>query len=107
MREELVRFNDEGQRRVDAIINSLRSKEQDVVREEDRRLAQARQELVRQHQGALEEQVRNLVGGLSRTLDVGGAADAGAAGAFTAGLDRPSTPLSPGGGVGAGHGFGG
>ncbi|MCZ4497274.1 MAG: hypothetical protein JWM25_1859, partial [Thermoleophilia bacterium] len=91
MREELVRFNDEGQRRVDTLISQLRTREQEAVREEDRRLGQARQELVRQHQGALENQVRDLVGGLSRTLDTGSLT--AAAGNFTDGLNRPTTPL--------------
>ncbi|MBC7461863.1 MAG: hypothetical protein H7287_10920 [Thermoleophilia bacterium] len=91
MREEIVRFNDEGQRRVDAIISQLRTSEQELIRDEDRKLLQAREELVRQHQGALEDQVRNLVGGLGRSLDAGQPV-----GSFTAGLDRPSTPLSGG-----------
>ncbi|MCW2925887.1 MAG: hypothetical protein JWM98_3291 [Thermoleophilia bacterium] len=99
MREELVRFHDEGQRRVDAVIAKLRSTEQDVIREEDRKLAAARQELVRQHQGALEQQVRSLVGGLSNSLDLGAPAPT-AGGSFTEGLTRPSTPL------GGGNGFG-
>ena len=94
MREELVRFHDEGARRVDAVINKLRGAEQEIIREEDRKLANARQELVRQHQGALEQQVRSLVGGLSGSLDMGTGA---AGGSFTDGLNRPSTPLSPGG----------
>jgi hypothetical protein len=95
MREELVRFHDEGQRRVDAVISQLRGAEQEIIREEDRKLASARQELVRQHQGALEQQVRSLVGGLSSSIDMG--AGNGAGGTFTEGLSRPSTPLSPGG----------
>ena len=94
MREELVRFHDEGARRVDAVIAKLRGAEQEIIREEDRKLANARQELVRQHQGALEQQVRSLVGGLSGSLDMGSAP---AGGSFTDGIDRPSTPLSPGG----------
>jgi hypothetical protein len=93
MREELVRFNDEGQRRIDTLIGNLRTREQESVRDEDRRLAQARQELVRQHQGALENQVRDLVGGLSRSLDAGAAP---ATGNFTDGLNRPTTPLTQG-----------
>lgn len=98
MREELVRFHDEGQRRVDAVIGKLRGAEQEIIRDEDRKLASARQELVRQHQGALEQQVRSLVGGLSSSIDMGGlAGDQAAAGSFTEGLSRPSTPLSPGG----------
>ena len=96
MREELVRFHDEGQRRVDAVIAKLRGAEQDIIREEDRKLASARQELVRQHQGALEEQVRSLVGGLSTSLDMGVNGNP-AGGSFTDGINRPSTPLSPGG----------
>ena len=97
MREELVRFHDEGQRRVEAVINSLRSAEQEAIREEDRRLSTARQELVRQHQGALEEQVRSLVGGLSNSLDQGAiAAPVGHGASFTDGITRPSTPLTPG-----------
>lgn len=95
MREELVRFHDEGQRRVDAVIAKLRNTEQDIIRDEDRKLASAREELVRQHQGALEQQVRSLVGGLSSSIDMGGAGASG--GSFTEGLSRPSTPLSPGG----------
>ena len=94
MREELVRFHDEGQRRVDAVIAKLRGAEQDIIRDEDRKLSSARQELVRQHQGALEQQVRSLVGGLSNSIDLGAGA---AGGSFTDGLERPSTPLSPGG----------
>ena len=94
MREELVRFHDEGQRRVDAVIAKLRGSEQEIIREEDRKLASARQELVRQHQGALEQQVRSLVGGLSSSLDMGAGASGGS---FTDGISRPSTPLSPGG----------
>lgn len=98
MREELVRFHDEGQRRVDAVISKLRGAEQEIIREEDRKLASARQELVRQHQGALEHQVRSLVGGLSSSIDLGGlAGDQAATGSFTDGLSRPSTPLTPGG----------
>jgi hypothetical protein len=97
MREELVRFHDEGQRRVDSVIAKLRGAEQDIIREEDRKLASARQELVRQHQGALEQQVRSLVGGLSTSIDMG--SGAGSGGSFTDGLSRPSTPLSPGGGM--------
>lgn len=93
MREELVRFHDEGARRVDAVISKLRGAEQDIIREEDRKLASARQELVRQHQGALEEQVRSLVGGLSGSIELG----ATTGGTFTDGLSRPSTPLTPGG----------
>ena len=89
MREEIVRFNDEGQRRVNDIIAKLRMAEQDMIRDEDRKLGQAREELVRQHQGALEDQVRNLVGGLGRSLDTA----TPVTGQFTAGLDRPSTPL--------------
>jgi hypothetical protein len=96
MREELVRFQDEGQRRVDQLVGQLRDREQDMIREEDRKLGQARQELVRQHQGALEQQVRSLVGGLSSSLDV---ATPSASGSFTQGIDRPTTPLS--GGFGA------
>jgi hypothetical protein len=99
MREELVRFHDEGQRRVDAVISKLRGNEQEIIREEDRKLAAARQELVRQHQGALEEQVRSLVGGLSSSIDLG--APAGTTN-FAAGVQRPSTPLTPGG-SGFGH----
>lgn len=94
MREELVRFHDEGQRRVDALVQQLRGKEQDLIREEDRKLSQARQELVRQHQGALEQQVRSMVGGLGSTLDLG--APAAPNGSFTNGIDRPTTPLSGG-----------
>jgi len=93
MREELVRFHDEGARRVDAVIGKLRNAEQEIIREEDRKLASARTELVRQHQGALEQQVRSLVGGLSGSIDMG----APTGGSFTDGLSRPSTPLSPGG----------
>jgi hypothetical protein len=99
MREELVRFHDEGQRRVDAVISKLRGSEQEIIREEDRKLAAARQELVRQHQGALEEQVRSLVGGLSNSIDLGAAAGSTS---FAAGVQRPSTPLTPGG-SGFGH----
>ncbi len=99
MREELVRFHDEGQRRVDAVISKLRGAEQDIIRDEDRKLASARNELVRQHQGALEQQVRSLVGGLSTSIDLGAGSGTGngATGSFTDGLTRPSTPLSPGG----------
>jgi hypothetical protein len=82
MREELVRFQDEGQRRVAGAIEQLRSREQDMLREEDRRLTMARDELMRQHQGALESQVRSMVGGLSNSTTV------------RAGFDRPATPLS-------------
>jgi hypothetical protein len=96
MREELVRFHDEGQRRVDAVIAKLRGTEQEIIRDEDRKLNAARQELVRQHQGALEEQVRSLVGGLSSSLDVGGLTANPAGGSFTDGIGRPSTPLTPG-----------
>jgi hypothetical protein len=99
MREELVRFHDEGTRRVDAVIGKLRSSEQEIIRDEDRKLATARQELVRQHQGALEQQVRSLVGGLSSSIDMGGAENANG-GSFTDGLTRPSTPLSGGNGFG-------
>ena len=98
MREELVRFHDEGQRRVDTVIGKLRSSEQEIIRDEDRKLTTARQELVRQHQGALEQQVRSMVGGLGSSLDMGGVP---AGGNFTDGLNRPSTPLTPGG-----NGFG-
>jgi hypothetical protein len=102
MREELVRFHDEGQRRVDAVIAKLRSTEQDIIRDEDRKLTAARQELVRQHQGALEEQVRTMVGGLSTSLDMGSLTANPAGGSFTEGIGRPSTPLTPGTG-GFGH----
>jgi hypothetical protein len=98
MREELVRFHDEGTRRVDAVIAKLRSTEQEIIRDEDRKLASARQELVRQHQGALEEQVRSLVGGLSTSLDMNTISGNPAGGTFTEGLQRPSTPLTPGSG---------
>lgn len=91
MREELVRFHDEGTRRVSSIIDGLRGKEQDLLREEDRRLQTARGELVRQHQSALENQVRSMVGGLTSSL---GAAPAN--GSFTADISRPPTPMSPG-----------
>lgn len=105
MREELVRFQDEGQRRVSQIIDGLRSREHDMLRDEDRKLQQARGELLRQHQGQLEEQVRNLVGGLSGAMTAGnaaptfstqGSAPAAPLGAFTAGLERPVTPLAGG-----------
>ncbi len=97
LREELVRFQDEGQRRVNEIIARLRAGEQDLLREEDRRLAQARSALVRQHQGALEDQVRSMVGGLTNTM-VGSLGSAPltaspASGSFTTGVDRPATPL--------------
>jgi hypothetical protein len=119
MREELVRFQDEGQRRVSQIIDGLRSKEHELLREEDRRLGAARGELVRQHQGALEDQVRNMVGGLTGNLAnlAGGLSGPGGAGQstggnFTMGVDRPATPLadpSQGGNTasrGFGNGFG-
>ena len=107
MREELVRFHDEGQRRVNTVIEQLRAKEHEMLREEDRKLGQARSELVRQHQGKLEQQVKDLVGGLGGALSsplaspTGGmtfAANVGQGGGdrqmgFSQGLERPATPL--------------
>lgn len=87
MREELVRFNDEGQRRVEEVVERLRRREQDMIREEDRKLTQARGELVRQHEGALQQQMHSMMNGLS------GALTPAAGGSFTAGIDRPTTPL--------------
>lgn len=101
MREELVRFQDEGQRRVQRVIEDLRQKEHDLLREEDRRMTQARQSLVNQHQGALEQQVKSMIGGLATSaIDGSGTtltaqvqpATASTAG-FAAGVARPATPL--------------
>ena len=87
MREELVRFQDEGRRRVDDVIGRLRTAEQDMIREEDRKLTHARNELVRQHEGAMQDQMRSMMTGLSGALGSQGSS-------FTASVNRPSTPLT-------------
>jgi len=90
MREEMVRFRDEGERRIAQLVDSLRSREQDMVRDEDRKLTAARQELLRQHEGAMHGQMQQMMSGLSTALG------SQSGGNFTASIDRPATPLGQG-----------
>jgi hypothetical protein len=105
MREELVRFQDEGQRRVSGVVDQLRAKEHEVLRDEDRRLTQARNELVRQHEAALKSQVSNVVTNISGSMLSGALGSPASGGStftarvedvpsgFTSDIERPATPF--------------